>query len=31
MSDGIEATNDPILQFRSQAYAVSYAKRIGGQ
>ena len=31
MSDGIEATNDPILQFRSQAYAVSYVKRIGGQ
>jgi len=29
MSDGIEATNDPILQFRSQAYAVSFSKRIG--
>jgi catalase len=30
MADGIEATNDPILQFRSQAYAVSFSKRIGG-
>jgi catalase len=30
MADGIEATNDPILQFRSQAYAVSYSKRLGG-
>ncbi|MGB9094573.1 MAG: catalase family peroxidase [Gallionella sp.] len=31
MSDGIEATDDPVLQFRSQAYAVSYAKRIDGK
>ncbi len=30
MSDGIETTNDPILQFRSQAYAVSFSKRLGG-
>lgn len=30
MSDGIEPTNDPILQFRSQAYAVSFAKRLAG-
>jgi len=30
MADGIEATNDPILQFRSQAYAVSFSKRLGG-
>jgi catalase len=29
MSDGIEPTNDPILQFRSQAYAVSFSKRLG--
>ena len=29
MSDGIEATNDPILQFRSQAYAISFSKRTG--
>jgi catalase len=27
MSDGIAAGNDPILQFRSPAYAVSFAKR----
>ncbi len=31
MGDGIEATNDPILLFRSPAYAVSFAKRMGGQ
>lgn len=31
MADGIAATNDPVLQFRSQAYAVSFAKRLGGQ
>jgi len=30
IADGIEATNDPILQFRSQAYAVSFSKRLGG-
>jgi catalase len=30
MGDGIEPTNDPILMFRSPAYALSYAKRIGG-
>ncbi len=31
MSDGIEPTDDPILQFRSPAYAISYAKRIEGK
>lgn len=31
MADGIAATNDPILQFRSPAYAVSFAKRLSGQ
>jgi catalase len=30
MADGISATNDPILRFRSPAYAVSFAKRLGG-
>ena len=30
MADGIAATNDPILMFRSPAYAVSFAKRLGG-
>jgi catalase len=30
MSDGIAPTNDPILLFRSPAYAVSFAKRLGG-
>lgn len=30
MSGGIEPTNDPILQFRSPAYATSFAKRMGG-
>lgn len=30
MADGIAATDDPVLQFRSAAYAVSYAKRLGG-
>ncbi len=30
MSDGIAATDDPILLFRSSAYAVSYGKRLGG-
>lgn len=31
MGDGIEPTDDPILLFRSPAYAVSSAKRMGGQ
>jgi catalase len=31
MSDGIAPTNDPILLFRSPAYAVSFAKRLSGQ
>lgn len=31
MGDGITPTNDPILLFRSPAYAVSFAKRMGGQ
>jgi catalase len=31
MSDGIAPTDDPILQFRSPAYALSFAKRMGGQ
>lgn len=31
IGDGIEPTNDPILLFRSPAYAVSFAKRMGGQ
>jgi catalase len=31
MGDGIAPTNDPILLFRSAAYAVSFAKRIGGR
>jgi catalase len=30
MSDGIAPTNDPILLFRSSAYAVSFGKRLGG-
>lgn len=30
MADGIAPTNDPILLFRSPAYAVSFAKRLGG-
>lgn len=30
MSDGIEPTNDPVLLFRSPAYATSFAKRMGG-
>jgi catalase len=30
MSDGIEPTSDPILLFRSPAYALSFAKRMGG-
>lgn len=31
MTDGIAPTADPVLQFRSPAYAVSFAKRVGGQ
>lgn len=30
MADGIEPTNDPILQFRSSAYAISFGKRVSG-
>jgi catalase len=30
MADGIAPTNDPILLFRSPAYAFSFAKRLGG-
>lgn len=31
MVDGLAPINDPILMFRSPAYAVSFAKRPGGQ
>jgi catalase len=31
MADGMAATNDPILLFRSPAYGVSYAKRLTGR
>lgn len=31
MAAGIEPTDDPILQFRSPAYAVSYSKRFDGK
>jgi len=31
MADGIAATNDPVLLFRSPAYATSYAKRLTGK
>lgn len=31
MSDGIEPTDDPILHFRSPAYAISFSKRLSGQ
>jgi catalase len=31
MADGIAPTNDPVLLFRSPAYAVSYAKRVTGR
>jgi catalase len=31
MADGIAPTNDPILRFRSAAYAVSFGKRVSGQ
>ena len=30
MADGIAPTNDPVLLFRSPAYAISFAKRLGG-
>jgi len=30
MADGIAPTKDPILLFRSPAYAVSFSKRLGG-
>ncbi|MBS0554534.1 MAG: catalase, partial [Proteobacteria bacterium] len=31
MAEGIEASDDPVLRFRSPAYAVSFGKRLGGQ
>ena len=31
MSDGIAPTNDPVLLFRSPAYAVSFGKRMAGE
>ncbi len=31
MADGIEATADPILNFRSPAYAVSFSQRVQGK
>ncbi|MDN0083960.1 catalase family peroxidase [Crenobacter sp. SG2305] len=31
MADGIEPTNDPILLFRSPAYAISFGKRLSGK
>jgi catalase len=31
MADGIAPTADPVLQFRSPAYAVSFGKRLSGQ
>ena len=30
MTDGIAPTNDPVLMFRSPAYAVSFGKRLSG-
>lgn len=30
MADGLAATRDPVLQFRSPSYAISFAKRLGG-
>ncbi len=30
LGDGIEPTNDPVLQFRSGVYGLSYAKRASG-
>lgn len=31
MTEGIQPTNDPVLLFRSPAYAISYGKRLSGQ
>jgi len=31
MSDGVQPTNDPVLLFRSPAYAISFGKRFSGQ
>jgi catalase len=31
MGDGIAATNDPILLFRSSSYALSFTKRLQGK
>ena len=31
MADGIEPSNDPVLLFRSPAYAVSFSKRLSGK
>jgi catalase len=31
MAKGIAPTNDPILLFRSPAYAISFGKRLSGQ
>jgi catalase len=31
MADGIEPTDDPVLLFRSPAYAISYSRRISGK
>jgi catalase len=31
MADGMAPTNDPVLLFRSPAYAVSFAKRLSGK
>lgn len=31
MAEGIQPTDDPVLLFRSSAYAVSFAKRLAGQ
>jgi len=31
MADGIEPSRDPILNFRSAAYAISFSRRMGGE
>jgi catalase len=31
MADGIAATNDPVLLFRSSSYGVSFSKRLEGK
>ena len=31
LSDGIEPSDDPVLLFRSPAYAISYEKRSAGK